>query len=204
MNPLVSLDGAIGWVAVATPLIVLAVVAAAVLWAGKQGREDTEIEFDSRENRWAREASPAGSEPARVADAGLDRGAEKLDKREYRAAIAAAIAEAEHAGERGHLAELYLSLAVLEREAGDEAAAAALLRKSVLLASETGNAIVHAKGRLELGDQAHGTGDLTTACEHWQMARALFDQLELAAQKAEAEARMQRNGCPTDWVLTDF
>lgn len=204
MNPLVSLDGAIGWVAVATPLAVLMIVAAAVLWAARQGRGDTEIEFDSRENRWVRETSLAGAEPTLVAGGAPGRGADALDTRESRAAIAAAIVAAEHGGERGDLAELYLSLAVLERETGDEATAAPLLRKAVLLASETGNAIVHAKGRLELGDQARGAGDLTTACEHWQMARVLFDQLELAAQKAEAEARMQRNGCPTDWILTDF
>ena len=48
------------------------------------------------------------------------------------------------------------------------------------------------------------SGDLTTACEHWQIARALFHELKQGRDHAAVETRMLRNGCPTDWVLTDF
>jgi hypothetical protein len=55
-----------------------------------------------------------------------------------------------------------------------------------------------------LGDLAHKDGDLTTACEHWQIARALFVELKQDGAHESVEVRMLRNGCPTDWVLTDF
>jgi hypothetical protein len=32
----------------------------------------------------------------------------------------------------------------------------------------------------------------------------LFHELREVEDHAEAEQRMLRNGCPTDWVLTDF
>jgi len=121
-----------------------------------------------------------------------------------RAQLAARMAEAEAKGERVRAAELSLELAVFERAAGNDAAAGPLLMKSVVLAHETGEAGLHAKGRLELGDLAQAQGDLITACEHWQMARTLADGVGRGGEKAEAEARMKANGCPTDWVLNDF
>ena len=61
-----------------------------------------------------------------------------------------------------------------------------------------------AMARLELGDLARACGDLTTACEHWQMARALFTDLKRPAETVAAEKRMESAGCPTDWVLNQF
>ena len=79
-----------------------------------------------------------------------------------------------------------------------------LLRKCILGAGAARHKATHAKARLALGDLAHAGGDPTTACEHWQIARALFHELRQVEDHAEAEQRMLRNGCPTDWVLTDF
>ena len=52
--------------------------------------------------------------------------------------------------------------------------------------------------------EARAAGDLTTACEHWQIARSLFEEGSQKAKAENVEARMKRFGCPTDWVLNDF
>jgi tetratricopeptide (TPR) repeat protein len=121
-----------------------------------------------------------------------------------RAALAAAVHDAEARGENGRLPGLYLSLAHCRIEAGETADAEELLRKSIRGAAGVELKDTHAKARLALGDLAHQSGDLTTACEHWQIARALFHELKQNRDHEAAESRMLRNGCPTDWVLTDF
>ncbi len=120
------------------------------------------------------------------------------------AVLLAALSEAEAAGQRDRLPGLYLALAHCRLDAGDNADAEELLRKCIRGAAPALHKATHAKARLALGDLAHAGGDPTTACEHWQIARALFHELKQAADHAAAEQRMLRNGCPTDWVLTDF
>lgn len=231
MNPLVSIDGPLGWVIVASPLAILAIIALTALWAGWSGRKDSSIDFDSHERHAvAPVSSPAAETISRVADIGskpdavplraeaakaighepkasevMDVGDARVEHAvSQRDQVQADIAEAERVGDTGGLAMLYLSLGLLDRAAGDEASASASLRQSVVFASQANKPEVHARGRLELGDLAQSAGDLTMACEHWQMARSLFELAELADEKVDVDARMQRNGCPTDWVLTDF
>ncbi len=120
------------------------------------------------------------------------------------AVLLAAVAEAETAGQRDRLPGLYLSLAQCRLEEGNSAQAEDLLRKCILGAAPARHKATHANARLALGDLAHAGGDPTTACEHWQIARALFHELKQAADHEAAEQRMLRNGCPTDGVLTDF
>jgi tetratricopeptide (TPR) repeat protein len=139
----------------------------------------------------------AGTEPSRRRSA---EPATKLDG----AALAAAVSDAETRGEKGRLPGLYLSLAQCRLETGATADAAELLRKCIRGAAGAELKETHAKARLALGDLAHASGDLTTACEHWQIARALFHELKHRHEHEAAESRMLRNGCPTDWVLTDF
>jgi tetratricopeptide (TPR) repeat protein len=128
------------------------------------------------------------------------RRAAKLDG----AALAAAVRDAEARGESARLPGLYLSLAQCRIEDGETVDAEELLRKSIRGAAGAQLKDTHAKARLALGDLAHRSGDLTTACEHWQIARALFHELKQRRDHEAAEGRMLRNGCPTDWVLTDF
>lgn len=90
----------------------------------------------------------------------------------------------------------------IERGGNDEAAA--LLRQIIREASGLGERGIEADARLALGDIARRGGDLTSACEHWQLARGLFQDLKRAADLAATEARMRAVGCPTDWVLNDF
>ena len=88
--------------------------------------------------------------------------------------------------------------------AGAPEEAAKQLRLCVRLASKLKQRETEAGARLELGDLARASGDLTTACEHWQLARALFTELERKDEMAAAERRMEQAACPTDWVLTQF
>ena len=88
--------------------------------------------------------------------------------------------------------------------AGASEEAAAQLRLCVRLASKLKQPAVEAAARLELGDLARASGDLTTACEHWQMARALYSSLRRDIDTRAAELRMERARCPSDWVLNQF
>ncbi len=121
-----------------------------------------------------------------------------------RAALTAAVTDAEARGERARLPGLYFLLAECHIEAGKTTDAEELLRKCIRGAAEAKINDTHAKARLVLGDLALQSGDHTTACEHWQIARALFHELKQSSDHEAAESRMLRNGCPTDWVLTDF
>lgn len=94
--------------------------------------------------------------------------------------------------------------ALAKRAEGDENAAADSLRAAIIKATKARKPLLHASARLELGDIAHAEGDLTTACEHWQMARSMFEDEKRAQNASDCEKRMTRNGCPTDWVLNDF
>lgn len=78
------------------------------------------------------------------------------------------------------------------------------LRRAVKLAAGLGLKELHAEARLDLGEEARAAGDLTTACEHWQLARAMFEEATLQPKAEAVAARMKRFGCPTDWVLNDF
>lgn len=120
------------------------------------------------------------------------------------AAIARDIAKAENKGNDERLAELHLEHGCCLLTAADANAAADALRKSVVLASRLDLKAVHAAARLELAQISEVNGDLTTACEHWQIARMLYHDLGQQDDVDQTDAKMLSNGCPTDWVLTDF
>jgi len=105
---------------------------------------------------------------------------------------------------RPELARLYLAEAKEQHAAGLSDAAAERLRASIRAAAEGKEKGVEAEARLELADMAREAGDLTTACEHWQIARSLFREAGRKPELAETETLMRRHGCPTDWVLNDF
>lgn len=102
------------------------------------------------------------------------------------------------------LAPLYLDLASCHAKLGNEEARLATLRSAAAYGMQHGPLAAHATARLELAEAAFRSGDLTSACEQWQLARTAYledGQLELHAR---IEERMRANGCPTDWVLTGF
>jgi tetratricopeptide (TPR) repeat protein len=118
--------------------------------------------------------------------------------------LADRVRAAEAAKDQQQLAGLYLELARDEIAQGRTDAAREHLKSSVGCAARSRNRAVQAEARLELADLAREAGDLTTACEHWQIARSLFRELGQDTGLAETERVMQKHGCPTDWVLNDF
>jgi len=120
------------------------------------------------------------------------------------AALSEALREAKASGRHERAAGLQLSLARSSLDKGDAKTAAELLRDCIRSSSLAGVKDTHARARVELGDIDHASGDLSSACEHWQIARSLFHDLRLSVEHKAVEDRMLRNGCPTDWVLTDF
>jgi hypothetical protein len=146
----------------------------------------------------ARRAEPeASASPASAAASTVD---ETLSVDQIGKRIDAAVA----AGDRMALAGLYLALARGHRREGNAAASMSALRSAAGYGALHGPRVVHAAARLELAEVAYEAGDLTSACEQWQLARTAFLDDGATAEHAAVEKRMRDNGCPTDWVLTDF
>lgn len=118
--------------------------------------------------------------------------------------LEAEITRAEDAEETVELAKLYLALGKARMVLGEEAAGLEALRSAAGLAGLYKAQRVHAEARLELAEAAVRHGDPTTACEHWQMARMAFLEDGAKAEGERIDRRMRAQGCPTDWVLTDF
>jgi len=102
------------------------------------------------------------------------------------------------------LAALYLDLAHGHQKLGDEKARMSALRSAAGYGSLHGPRAFHAAARLELAEAAYLSGDLTSACEQWQLARTAYLEDGQTELSARVDKRMRDNGCPTDWVLTDF
>ncbi len=117
----------------------------------------------------------------------------------------AELREAEQRFDDAAVARLSLQLARDMRAAGTSGEAVkSHLRRSIILASRLNDDETHAAGRLELGDIMAEEGDLTTACEHWQIARQIYWDQKASEKQADVDQRMIANHCPTDWVLNDF
>ncbi len=114
------------------------------------------------------------------------------------------IEEALARGEKTSLSGLYFDLAGAHERLGNDEARMSALRSAAGYGALHGPPRAHAAARLALAETAHQAGDLASACEQWQMARTAFQQGGETEQHARVEKRMRENGCPTDWVLTDF
>ena len=115
-----------------------------------------------------------------------------------------AIEEAERGGQEKDLAGLYLQHARELLNDARSADAAQVFTKCVRFAAKHDQRLIQAEARLELGDVARTNGDLTTACEHWQLARTLLHEMKKLSEFDTVDRKMRQNGCPTDWVLNDF
>jgi hypothetical protein len=199
-----SMDAVIRIMAIALPIAVLLTLLMVLLTKWRAKRRRTAVHFlDNEITPDVLEAAlitpPAdmavGSQPetpvARFAETSID---------DMQARLSHSLAHAPKPAQ----ASLYLQIAQLHRSQGDEAACLTALRAAAGLAAQHGPRSAHAEARLELAEVAYNAGDLTGACEQWQIARtALLDDGQKDAH-AHVDKRMRDNGCPTDWVLTDF
>lgn len=119
-------------------------------------------------------------------------------------AITRKIERATARGEKTSLSALYFDLAAAYAREGNFEARMTALRSAAGEGALHGPHAAHAAARLALAEAAHQAGDLTSACEQWQLARMAFQEGGDEVQHARVEKRMRENGCPTDWVLTDF
>lgn len=119
-------------------------------------------------------------------------------------AIAARIDRASASADKSELAPLYLALAREHEKRGDEEARMAALRSAAGCGALHGPEAAHGAARMQLAEAAYASGDLTSACEHWHLARGAYFASGQMDEYARVEKRMRDNGCPTDWVLTDF
>jgi hypothetical protein len=201
----VQIDGLAGVLFVALPWVALLVLAVA-LAIGRRLRADPPPA--------AAPLPPATPVPAPVASEALAVAAAPAARLDERPADARVIDDREqltddldHAIAEGHTAlipGLHLAIARLDVSAGALKGAVDHLVAAIQAASQHNMTDLHALARLELGDLASAHGDMTTACEHWQIARALYQDLGRKADREAATKRMQSNGCPSDWVLNQF
>ena len=204
VSAVVEVTGLAGTVALLVPfLILLAVIVQASRAPAPKPRSA------AGENSAALRAIPDGG-PAAAGLGAEDRSVPAKAPAAAQAATEAPLlkkikdAEKEKASDEVALAAHYLALAKDELAAGRADPAADHLRASVGAAARGKATGIQAQARLELAELARLSGDLTTACEHWQIARGLFFELKQKTELAETEGLMRRHGCPTDWVLNDF
>lgn len=201
----IEIAGLVAWIALSMPFAILATT---ILLAvrGRRARRQPSTEAVAT-GRYGVPVEPRAREPAAPPPAPPNVAAPPpptlptyagADTNE----LARRLEEAERRNDGRAAAPLLLALARRARAEGSDAVASAHLRRCIRTA--TGDRLVQAAARLELGDIAEAGGDLTTACEHWQLARQLAGELGLAQEAAVAAARMAAHGCPTDWVLNDF
>jgi hypothetical protein len=79
-----------------------------------------------------------------------------------------------------------------------------LLQSAVMAARRAKLPVVHAEARIELAELALAEGDLTSACEHWQMAKLMFHETGRRFDQDRMADLMRIHRCPTDWILTNF
>lgn len=158
-------------------------------------------------------ASSEHTEVASLIGGGLDSGTETVNDhhepehqspRRTVGEIKGAIETARAKSDFAQLASLNLEMGHAQTASGQADKAAHHFREAVIVASKHGFKDRHAAARLELAAIAEQSQDMTTACEHWQIARMLFHEMDQQNEVDETDRRMLRNGCPTDWVLTDF
>jgi hypothetical protein len=127
-----------------------------------------------------------------------------LTAQEQEEALVLAVAAAKAERDDVALSRDSVLLAKLLIARSARAEAAALLQSAALVARRAKLPVVHAQARIELADLARSEGDMTSACEHWQMAKLMFHETGRRTDQDRMADLMRQNRCPTDWVLTNF
>jgi len=217
MDIRVSLDGAAGLLLVSVPWLLLLLVA----WWGR-GRRAVRTEHPERDaGRPAPEAEPLGimtasaSEQMGLSGAGGDvpepslhsagvESAPVLSLQEQEDTLRMAVEAAKSARDDPQLARSSVELGRLLLARSARPQASVLLQGAVMAAGRAKLPVVHAEARIELAEIALAEGDLTSACEHWQMAKLMFHEMGRRSDQDRMANLMRVHRCPTDWILTNF
>ena len=199
MSTFVSLDGLIGWVLLALPLLIFVAVA---VWALRPGRKGDGENLDSV-HRLSGVGSEVGSE-RRDSDVIDGRALKSGAEFQHVFQLRQKIERAKEEQESSELVLLYYELAGHLRSQGDHDKASASLREGLGISIRLDLKEEQARSRLEMAEIMAERGDLVSACEQWQMARELFAATNCQTESAAVDAKMRKIGCPTDWVLNEF
>jgi hypothetical protein len=125
-----------------------------------------------------------------------------LEQQERALQLALAAAKSERDDAALSRNSVLLARILLTRSARGEAAQ--LLQSAALSARRAKLPVLHAEARIELAELARSDGDMTSACEHWQMAKVMFHETGQRPDQDRISDLMRQHRCPTDWVLTNF
>ena len=212
MDLRVSLDGLAGALVVSVPWLLLAAVA----WRGRllPERDDPFGRMPEPAAELARVMSAPnyedvpqlGETPAPGVDPVLALSPEPpvLSLAEQEDALVGAMATAKAQRDDVLLSRSGVDLARLMLKRAARPQAAVVLQTAALAARRAKLPVVHAEARLELAEIALSDGDLTSACEHWQMAKLMFHESGRRSDQDRVAELMRVQRCPTDWVLTNF
>ncbi len=208
MDIRVSLDGAAGLLLVSAPWLLLLLVA----WWGRPRRTSRDVPHDARTlgimtapaseqmdlSGVGGEMAGPGPLPDRVDVAPL------MSLREQEETLVATVDAAKSARDDPLLSRSSVALARLLLTRSARPQAASLLQSAVMAARRAKLPVVHAEARIELAELALAEGDLTSACEHWQMAKLMFHETGRRSDLDRMADLMRIHRCPTDWILTNF
>lgn len=191
-------------IVVALPLAVLATLICVLLTRVK-ARKDSGVELAGKASTApAQDATNSAALNQETNKASMLIDVHSHDTAHANLALEAQIKTAEALGNVTALSGLYLELARARATSGDDKGAQVALRSAAGMGAKHGPKSAHAYARLELAGAAYRAGDLTSACEHWQIARTAFQESGQKQDQSRVDTLMRDNGCPTDWVLTDF
>jgi hypothetical protein len=210
----IALDGAGGLLLVSLPWLLL-------VWAAqRRARKAEATPVQSTDDRAPLPAEPLGvmtashshqtdassfeGDVAEALNAVPDDAPPPLSLEEQEAALVLAVETAKADRDDPILSRSSVALARLLIARSQRPQASSLLLSAVLAAQRAKLPVVHAEARIELAEIALLDGDLTTACEHWQMAKLMFHDTGRRFDQDRMADLMRRHRCPTDWVLTNF
>jgi hypothetical protein len=216
MDIRVSLDGAAGLLLVSVPWLLLVLVA----WWGRARRAGHTVPAGRDDAPSASIAEPLGIMTTSASDntglsgasgdvgespphAGLEM-APVLSQQEQEDTLRMAVEAAKSARDDPQLARSSVELGRLLLARSARPQASVLLQGAVMAAGRAKLPVVHAEARIELAEIALAEGDLTSACEHWQMAKLMFHEMGRRSDQDRMANLMRVHRCPTDWILTNF
>lgn len=213
----VSWDGAVGVLLISIPWLLLGLVA----WRGRRRSDGLAAPADVRPSDTAHDSEPLGvmtaaaSEQMDLASMGGDAagaplpgvGVERapvVSLQEQEDSLFAAIEAAKSARDDPQISRSSVALARLLLARSARPQASVLLQSAVMSARRAKLPVVHAEARIELAELALAEGDMTSACEHWQMAKLMFHETGRRSDQERMADLMRHHRCPTDWILTNF